>query len=280
MPDIAGRVVMINLPEGSFVKQGTLLVKLFDADMQASLRKLQTQLDIAKQTKKRQAELLAVSGISELEYDQTSLQVNSISDDIEVLKAQISKTEVVAPYDGVIGLRNISVGAQVTPGTALTTIRESDRLKLDFSVPEKYSSEIVAGKTVRFSVNDADTSYSASIIAAEGGIETATRNLRVRAVVPSHPSSLRPGTFATVEVPLSVVKDALMIPTQAVIPQERSKKVIVTRSGKAAFVRIETGVRKSGVIEVVEGLKAGDTVVTTGILFLKPDSPVKFSKIH
>ncbi|MDD4602340.1 MAG: efflux RND transporter periplasmic adaptor subunit [Bacteroidales bacterium] len=280
MPDISGRVVMINLPEGKFIKKGTLLVKLFDADLQASLRKLQTQLEIARQTKKRQTELLTVSGISELEYDQTTLQVNAISDDIEVLKAQISKTEVLAPYDGVIGLRNISLGTQVTPSTPLTTIRDANHLKLDFSVPEKYSQDIYDGKMISFSVQGADTSFPAHIMAAENGIEAATRNLRVRAVVNGQFSELRPGVFATVEVPLAIIPDALMIPTQSVIPQERNKKVIVARNGKALFVTILTGTRRSKDIEVVSGLNAGDTIVTTGILFLRPNSILKFSKIH
>ena len=280
MPDVSGRIVMINLPEGKFVKKGTLLVKLFDEDLQASLKKLQTQLEIARQTKKRQAELLAVSGISELEYDQTTLQVNSFSDDIEVLKAQISKLVVLAPYDGVIGLRNISLGAQVTPGTPLATIRETDQFKLDFSVPEKYSNEISEGKVVKFSVQGTDTSFSARITAAEGGIEATTRNLRVRAVVSRPDPALRPGVFATVEVPLALVHNALMIPTQAVIPQERNKKVIVARGGKATFVTIETGTRRTKDIQVITGLKAGDTIVTTGILFLRPNADVKFSKIR
>jgi len=248
--------------------------------MQATLKKLQTQLKIAEQTKKRQAELLAVSGISELEYEQTGLQVSSITDDIEVLKAQITKTEVLAPYDGTIGLRNISVGAQVTPGTPLATIRELNQMKLDFSVPEKYAGEIRAGKKVRFSIQGADTLFSATITAAEGGIDAATRNLKVRALVDQRDGILNPGSFAKVEIPLTVKPDALMIPTQAVIPQERNKKVIVARDGQAAMLTVKTGIRRPDDIEVTEGLNVGDTVVVTGVMFLKPKSALKFSKIR
>jgi membrane fusion protein (multidrug efflux system) len=280
MPDVSGRVVMINLPEGSFVKKGTVLVKLFDADMQASLRKLQTQLKIAEQTRKRQAELLTVSGISQLEYDQTDLQVSSIGDDIEVLKAQIGKTEVLAPYDGVIGLRNVSVGAQVTTSTPLATIREVNKMKLDFSVPEKYSSDITMGKVVHFSIQGSDSSFTAKILAAEGGIEATTRNLKVRAIVDVLNPALLAGAFARVDIPLSIIPDALMIPTQAVIPQEKNKKVIVARQGKAQMVTVVTGVRRPEDIQVTEGLKPGDTIVTTGVMFLKPKSPLKFTKIH
>jgi membrane fusion protein, multidrug efflux system len=279
MPDVAGRVVSINFEEGKFVKKGTLLVKLFDEDLKAELKKLQTQLSIAEQTQKRQAELLKVSGISELEYDQTSLQVNSIRDDIEVLNVQISKTEVLAPFDGTIGLRNVSVGTQVTPNSPLATIREINLLKLDFSVPEKYSKEIYAGKVVTFTVQGDDSSFNARIIASEGGIETTTRNLRVRAVVEGNYNSLKTGAFARVEVPLEVNPSAMMIPTQAIIPQERNKQVIVVRKGMAVFLTVKTGVRQAADLEVTDGLVIGDTVVTTGIQFIRPGAKVKFSKI-
>jgi len=115
MNEIAGRVVLINLPEGKFVKKGTLLVKLFDDDLQANLKKLQTQLAIQEKTYKRQTELLKANGISQSDYDQTYLQVNSLKADIEVQQSIIRKTEILAPFDGTIGLRNISIGAQVTP---------------------------------------------------------------------------------------------------------------------------------------------------------------------
>jgi len=279
MPDVAGRVVSINLPEGKFVKKGTLLVKLFDEDLKAGLRKLETQLQIAEQTKKRQAELLKVSGISQLEYDQTNLQVHSIMDDIEVLKAQISKTEIIAPFDGVIGLRNVSVGAQVTPSIALATIRMVNELKLDFSVPEKYSQEITEGKKVAFTVQGDDTKYEAVVMASEEGIDANTRNLKVRAVVKINHAVLKPGAFANVELALNQIKDALMIPTQAVIPSDRDKQVIINRNGKAKFVTVKTGIRQSSTLQVLEGLKPGDTVVTTGILFIKPKVGLKFSKI-
>ena len=140
MNEIAGRVVLINLPEGKFVKKGTLLVKLFDDDLQANLKKLQTQLAIQEKIYQRQSELLKVNGISQYDYDQTFLQVNSIKADIEVQQSIIRKSEILAPFDGTIGLRNISVGAQVTPSILLATIRMEDKLKLDFSIPEKYSS--------------------------------------------------------------------------------------------------------------------------------------------
>jgi membrane fusion protein, multidrug efflux system len=279
MPEVAGRVVKINLQEGKFVKSGILLVKLFDGDLQAQLNKLQAELKVVEQTEKRQSELLKANGISQLDYDQTLLQVNSIHADIEVLKVQINKTELVAPFDGVIGLRNISLGAQVTPSTALATIRAVKQLKLDFSVPEKYSRAIKPGLKVKFTLQGSDKKYDASVMATEEGIEADTRNLKVRSVVDNNGVSLVPGAFANVELQLNENKNALMVPTQAIIPQARSKSLIVSKEGKAKFVVVTTGIRQDSNIEVLNGVSPGDTVLTTGILFIKPGDGVKFSKV-
>ena len=280
MPDIGGRVVIINLPEGKFVKQGALLVKLFDGDLQANLKKSVAQLEIAEQTEKRQAELLKVSGISQSDYDQALLQVHSINADIEVLKAQIRKTEILAPFDGVIGLKNISIGAQVTPSTPIATIRAEKSLKLDFSVPEKYQDELKPGLKVTFTVQGDDSKYEATVMATEEGIDANTRNLNARALVKNVNARLKPGAFANVELQLKEIKNALMVPTQAIIPQELKKQLIVEKEGKAKFVNVLTGVRQASNIQVLTGVASGDTIVTTGILFLKPGMSLKFSKVN
>jgi membrane fusion protein (multidrug efflux system) len=280
MPEVSGRVVYINLSEGGFVRQGTLLVKLFNDDLQAQLKKSLAQLKIVEQTEFRQNELVKVNGISQLDFDQTVLQINSINADIEVLKAQIRKTEVHAPFDGTIGLRNISIGAQVTPGTALATIRDVKHLKLDFSVPEKYSREIKPGVKVQFTVQGDEKKYDATVIATEQGIESGTRNLNGRALVDNNINSLIPGTFANVDLSLNQNKGALMVPTQSVIPQERTKQLIVAKNGRAKFVTVKTGIRNVSSIEILSGITTGDTVVTTGVLFLKPDAVLNFSSVR
>lgn len=279
MPEVAGRIIKINLLEGKFVKKGTLLIKLFDDDLQAQLQKSLAQLQIAEQTRERQNELIKVNGISQSDYDQAVLQVNSIRADIEVLKVQIRKTEVIAPFDGVIGLRDISLGAEVTPATALATIRSEKQLKLDFSVPEKYSSQVKSGDMVHFTIQGDDKKYDATVIATEEGIEPTTRNLKVRALIDMKNITLVPGAFADVELRLNENKNALMVPTQAIIPTDRDKQVIVAKSGKARFISVVTSVRQDSMIEVTNGLKPGDTIVITGIPFIKPGSALKFSKI-
>ncbi|MCX6230465.1 MAG: efflux RND transporter periplasmic adaptor subunit [Bacteroidetes bacterium] len=279
MSEMSGRVVFINLPEGKVVKKGSLLIKLFDDDLQANLNKLQTELAIQEKILKRQTELLKANGISQNDYDQTYLQVNSIKANIDVQKSLIRKTEILAPFDGVIGLRNISIGAQVSPSTLLATIRMEDKLKLDFSIPEKYSSEVKPGLKVKFTVHGDDTPFDAVVIATEGSIDATTRNLKVRALVNSKSSNLVPGGFSTVMLSLGENKNAILIPTQAIIPQERNKNVIVAKNGLAHIIKVTTGIRKASNIEIIEGVNAGDTVITTGLLFLKEGAKVSFSNV-
>ncbi len=277
--EVAGRVVKINLPEGKFVKKGTLLVKLFDDDLQSSLHKLTTQLAIQQKMYNRQSELLKVNGISQNDYDQTGLLLNSLKADIEVEKTLIRKTEVLAPFDGVIGLRNISIGAIVTPATLLSTIRTANKIKLDFSVPEKYSSVISTGMKVKFRMSNNDKVYDATVIATEQGINVGTRSLKVRALVNSSARELVSGAFANVTLRLSENKNALMIPTQTIIPEEENKSVIVARHGKAHFITVQTGIRKASDIEITDGLQPGDTVITSGLLFLKEGGKLQYATI-
>jgi membrane fusion protein, multidrug efflux system len=279
MSEMAGRVVSINLPEGKMVKKGSLLVKLFDDDLQANLRKMQTELSIQEKILKRQTELLKANGISQNDYDQTYLQLNSIKANIDVQKSLIRKTEILAPFDGVIGLRNISIGAQVSPSTLLASIRMENKLKLDFSIPEKYSSEIRPGLKVKFTIHGDETPFDATVMATEGGIDASTRNLKVRALVNSNPAKLVPGGFATVQLRLGENKNALLIPTQAIIPQERNKNIIIAKNGLAHFVKVTTGIRKASNIEITDGIQPGDTVITTGLLFLKEGAKLSFSNV-
>lgn len=279
MSEMSGRVVLINLPEGRPVKKGTLLVKIFDDDLQANLKKLQTQLEIQEKIYQRQTELLKVNGISQSDYDQIYLQVNSIKAEIEVQQSLIRKSEVLAPFDGIIGLRNISVGAQITPSTLIAKIRMEDKLKLDFSIPEKYSSEMKPGLKVKFTVSGNDTQFDATVLASEKGIDASTRNIKVRAIVNGKSDELVPGGFTTVQLTLGENKDAIMIPTQAIIPQERNKSVITAKNGKAHFVMVHTGVRRESTVEITDGINPGDTVITNGILFLKEGAKLSFSNV-
>lgn len=277
-PEASGRVVSLNLPEGKAVRKGELLLKIFDEDLKTQLRKLETQLKQAEITEQRLGELLKVKGVSQQEYDLAVLQTQTFRADIELLRVNLAKTELRAPYDGVLGLRRISPGAYVTPATPITTLRSASALKLDFAVPEKYSQQLRIGQTLEFSVEGNNTLHRATIQATEQRINEGSRDLQVRAAV-GDSRGLLPGAFAEVSLALGNKPQALMIPNHAVIPQARDKKVILSKGGKATFVTVKTGVRQAGFIEITDGLKSGDTVCTTGMLFLRPDAQVNFSKI-
>jgi len=279
-PEASGRVVSINLPEGKAVRKGTLLLKIFDEDLRTQLRKIDTQIKQAEITEQRLGELLKVKGVSQQEYDLAALQVQTLRSELDLLRITISKTELRAPYDGIIGLRNISPGAYVTPATAVTSIRSANALKLDFSVPEKYSALLRTGQEVSFKVEGRPVSYTAVVQATEQSIAADTRNLRVRALVKGAGKDLLPGAFAEVSLTLGSNQKALMIPSQAIIPQARDKKVIVCKNGKARFITVKTGVRQSEMVEITDGLAVGDTIAITGVLFLRPDAPMNFAKME
>jgi len=278
-PEVGGRIVKLNIQEGTFVKKGDLLVKLFDQDLQAQLRKLEVQLDISKRTVERQRDLLAINGISQQDFDLSALAVDNLNADIETTKIAISKTEIRAPYSGKIGLRNVSLGAYVSASDLLTTIRQVDQLKLEFSIPEKYAKYIGPGYQLKFKVDGGDQVHAAVVVATEGNVESVTRTLKIKSIVTESHPELIPGIFAKVNLQLGRTKNALMIPSQAVIPQARSKQIILLRKDSVRFLNVETGIRDSVFVQIVSGLKSGDTVITTGLMAIRPNSKIKISKI-
>lgn len=279
MPEIAGRIISLNIPEGSMVQKGALLVKLFDADLQAQLKKLEAQLQTAKTTEARQKELLKVNGISQQEYDLSLTQVATFEADIAGIKAQISKTEIRAPFDGTIGLRRVSEGAYVSPGTEIAVLRSDRRLKLDFSVPETYAGTVEKGMKLAFSIDGDTNLYHAEVIASEQQVEAGTLNMSVRALIEETNTRLIPGASVSVNLTIGGSAEALMIPSNAVIPQARFKNVIVSRNGKAEMVKVSTGIRRTADVEIRSGLKTGDTIVTTGIQFIRPGTVLHFTAI-
>lgn len=279
-PEISGKVVSINFREGSYVQAGTLLVKLFDGDLQAQLKKLAVQLEVGEATAKRQKELLAINGTSQQDYDNAILNVSNIKADMDLLKVRIKQTEVRAPFNGRLGFRNISLGAYVTPTTILTNIAQVNMVKVEFSVPEKYASEMKAGKVVVLQTANKNKVYYANVLAAQNLIASETRNLSVRAQVKNPDADITPGAFVQVMINVGDNASAIMLPTEAIIPSTRTKKVIVMREGRAIFQDINTGFRDSARIEIMGGINVGDTIITSGLLTIKEGMPlgVKFAK--
>lgn len=278
-PEINGRIVQLPAKEGQFVKKGELLVKLFDTDLQAQKAKIQAQLELAHETVKRLLPLRDKEGISIQDFDQAQLQVKLLEAELDVISADLSKTSIAAPFDGELGLKEVSEGAYATAGTRIYTLRNYNPLKLDFSVPEKYAESIYKGQLIKFKIQNSDSLYEAKVSAIESGIDLNTRNLQVRATIVSNDRTLLPGAFAEVRVPTATNKNVILVPTEAVIPSARSKVVIVSKNGKANFVPVKTGVRKESFVEITDGLSVGDTIAITGVLFLKPNAPITFSTI-
>lgn len=278
-PEISGRLVYLNINEGRTVGKGALLAKIFDGDLQAQLKKLHVQLAVAEQTVKRMGELLKIGGVSQQEYDLSVLQVNTIRADMDIVRTNISRTEIRAPFSGSLGLKNVSTGAYITPATTLTTIRQNSQLKLDFTLPEKFTNSIKVGQLVDFTVDGNPKKYSARVMATETGLEENTRSMNIRAIITNNDGQLLPGIFAKVISDFNADPNGLMIPSQAILPQARGKKVVLYNSGKALFSDVTTGIRDSSMVQIITGLKAGDTIITTGLMGIKPDAKIELSKI-
>jgi membrane fusion protein (multidrug efflux system) len=206
--------------------------------------------------------------------------VSNLKADIDIVSEAIRKTVIKAPFSGKLGLKNISPGAYVTPATIVTTISQVSQLKIQFNVPEKYGSQLKNGQPINFTVDGSAKTYTANILAAEVMMDENTRSLAIRAVVKNADPSLIPGVFAKVRVQLGKNEEAIMIPTIVVQPQGREKLVYLYKNGKSIPASITTGVRDSLNVQVLTGLNVGDTVITTGLLFLRPGADVKLKKVQ
>ncbi len=278
-PEVSGRIVQLNIVEGRHVGRGALLAKLYDGDLRAQLNKLQVQLALAKKTEERQAQLLKIQGISQQDYDISLLQVNSLNADIGILQTSIAKTVVRAPFSGKIGLNKVSPGAYVTPASVLATISQTDQLKLDFTVPEKYVGQINTGELVTFTISGSRKEFGARVVATETNIMESTRSLTIRAAVIGTDPALIGGTFAKVTLSFDPDPNAILIPTQAILPQARGKKVILYKGGTAIFADVTTGTRDSARVQITDGLKPGDTVVISGLLSVRPEAKILIGRI-
>jgi membrane fusion protein, multidrug efflux system len=274
-PEISGRLTYLNIPDGASVKEGTLLAKINDADLQAQLEQQKVQLDLVIKTEKRLKELLTINGVNQSDYDAALSQVNIIGANIKVLNAQIDKTVIRAPFSGKLGLRLVSPGAYVTPMTLLGTLQQTDKIKIDFTLPEFYANLVGVGNTVFIQTNESEVKYPAVISAIEPQINVETRNIKVRAHIKS--GIISPGAF--VKVLLNKKEQGIVVPSNALIPEASSNQVIVIKNKKALFVNVETGIRNADVVELLRGVQSGDTIVVSGVLFVRPGASVKIRKV-
>lgn len=278
-PEVSGRITAILFKEGSFVKKGQTLVQLNDADIRAQIQKLRVQKSLQEKLLARQEELLRIGGISRQEYESTQTQIASINADISYQEAQLRKMKIVAPFNGRIGIRTISVGAIVAPTTVIASLQQLHPLKMDFTIPDQYHNAISVGKTIFFTVDGASKPMSGKISAIEPGANISTRSINVRAIVPNPDGKLIAGSFAHVQLPNETNNNAILVPSQAIIPTSREKKVAIVKNGKAALVVVVLGTRTEDKVQVTSGLMPGDTVITTGIMQVKPGMEVMITKV-
>jgi membrane fusion protein (multidrug efflux system) len=278
--EISGLVTSIQFTEGSSVSKGKVLLKINDLELQAQLSQALTKQKLAQETEFRAGMLLEKEAISKEEFDVALAELRSLQSQTQLIRAQLAKTLVRAPFSGKIGLRSISEGEYITPASTIARLVSSNPVKILFSIPEKYAGTIKLNTKISFTVAGSRDVYSAIVYAIEPGINVATRTLQLKAKASNPNGELMPGSFAKIELPLTNTNDAILVPTQSVIPVLMGKKVFISSNGKAKEVMVETDTRTDKSVLISSGLSVGDTVLTTGIMSLKNDTPIEVKVIN
>ncbi|MBS3913912.1 MAG: efflux RND transporter periplasmic adaptor subunit [Bacteroidetes bacterium] len=270
----AGRITGIYFVEGQKVEKNQLLVKLNDEELRAQQKKNIALTNLAVEKEKRLKKLLDIQAIGQEEYDQTLNELHNLQADGEALTAQIHETEIRAPFSGTMGLREISEGGMVNTATTISTLVQKNPLKLDFSVPEKYLKLLKKGDNISFTVDGFQGEFQGRVYAIDPNLDELTRSIRVRALCANPGETLAPGVFAKVKLSLGSNATALLVPTESLVSDIRGQKVFRIVQGKAEPVVVTTGIRAADKIEISSGLNVGDSIVTGGVLLLKPGSAV------
>lgn len=279
MSELSRKVTDVYAKEGQHVSAGTILFKLDDADLRAQLEQLQQQEKLAKLNEQRLKDLINHQAVMQQDYDQVFTNLKVLEAQIKQIKVTIDKTAIRAPFNGRIGIVNIYRGALVSPGTSLTTIEDNSQVKVDFSIPEKYTSTVNIGDAIGFTVESTSKPYEARIIAREASVDNSTRSLLVRAVSDNPDKELLPGQSARLKVRLNTSANAIMVPNQALIPSSQGYSVFVASAGKATIKPVEIGQRDAYSVHILNGLKAGDTLIVSNMLRLIPGSQVQLVSI-
>jgi membrane fusion protein (multidrug efflux system) len=277
--EISGIIQKINFKEGQKVQKGQLLASLNDDELQAQAARLEYTIKLNKEVEYRQQQLLEREAISRQEYDIALADLNTVKADLQRVKAQIARYYIRAPFTGEIGLRYVSEGSYVSPTTQIASMQDIDRVKIEFTVPEKYSDLVQRGDSITFSVRGNERKYKAHVYAIESKIDLATRSLRVRAIAPNPDRTLIPGSYARIELTLERIPDAVLIPSEALIPELQGQKVYLLKGGRAIPSRVKTGIRTSREVQVTEGVSPRDSLIVTGLLQVKDSAQVKVKDV-
>lgn len=277
--EVAGKIVQINFIEGAAVSKGDLLVKINDAELQAQLRRAESKVKVAEDKEFRQRSLLDRNLISQEEYDNTFNELNSSKADYDLIKAQIDKTEIRAPFSGIVGLRSVSEGSFVSTTTVIARLQNLSNLKVDFSIPERYSNMVRVGDKLDFRISGNNDYYTATVYAIEPRIDPSTRTLQIRAMCSAY-RDLIPGAFANVQLRLKETPDAILVPSVAIVPELKGQRVYLFKDGTVVPQNVEIGIREETRVQILSGLNIGDTVITSGILQIRPGLKVSISEIN
>lgn len=271
----AGRVVGLNFSEGGYVRQGQVLVSLDTQVLRARIAGAQSRRDLARTQAGRYRELYEIGGLSRQQLDQAENEARVLDAELAELAAEVRRRQVVAPFSGEIGLRQISTGAYVSPGDPIATLRITAQLRLEFTVPERYLGQVGPGQVVRFRVPGQEDPFTAEVYATEPFVDPATRAFTVRARARNPGGVLEPGAFAEVDLVLDEIPEALLIPTASVVTGADSTTVFVVQGGAAVPRAVTTGVRTADRVQVTSGLSPDDVVLTSGLNQVRPGQPVR-----
>ncbi|KAF0129028.1 MAG: membrane fusion protein [Bacteroidetes bacterium] len=277
--EASGRITKIHFTEGSSVKAGDLLITINNADLLAQADRNNFQLKLAESREERQKQLLEKQGISQQTYDQVLTELNALRAEAALLVAQLDKTRIKAPFAGLVGLRYLSEGSFVSPGTKIVRLARVQPVKIEFSVPERYVQYVHNGVSINFKVDNSAETYSAKIYAIEPVIDMQSRSITGRALYENKTGEVIPGSFARVELPLMNLSEVLQVKAEALIPEMGKNKVFVYRNGKAQPQNVTIGIRTERMVQITEGLQQGDTVITTGLLQLRPGMAVELRQL-
>lgn len=273
-PEISGRVTGVFFEEGARVSKGELMLKINDSELKAELKRKEIEEKLATDEEQRRKGLLNINGISKEEYERSLNALEVIKAEREIIESQLAKTGIHAPFDGVVGLRQVSEGSYVNSNSLVATMQQTDPMKVEFSVPEKYALRIKNGLGVKVQVGETGREFNGAIFAVESKIDLSTRTIKARARIANPKQDLIPGSFAKVEINLETIKNAIVIPSGAVIPELSGEKVFLYEGGKAKAVPITTGLRTETSTQIVNGVKDNDTLIITGLLQITNGSDV------
>lgn len=263
--ETSGKITDIFFTEGTLVKRGELLAKVNDRQLQAQLKRLEAQIPLAEDRVFRQNALLKRDAVSKEAYEQVKTELATLNADIENIKANIDMTELRAPFDGIIGLRQVSTGAYASPTTVVARLTKVTPLK---------------GTNLEFKVEGKLDTYHAQVYATESSIDMETHSLNIRAIYPNRNGELLAGRYADIQLKQKEIEDAIAIPSEAIVPEMGKNKVFVYRSGVADPVDVIIGLRTEAEVQIVRGLSVGDTILTSGTLQLRKGMPVELQAIN